>query len=65
MIKQLLTKKDRASYQIDHLVINKLAFFNVFNLSNCYHLETGRKLNVHNVQRLLKVLCTFNLRPVS
>ena len=33
-------------------------------------VDTGRKLNVHKTfrrrpGRLLKVLCTFNLRPVS
>ena len=33
-------------------------------------LDTGRKLNVHKMLRrrpgrLLNVLCTFNLRPVS
>ena len=33
-------------------------------------VDTGRKLNVHEAfrkrpGRLLKVLCTFNLRPVS
>ena len=35
-----------------------------------YHLDTGRKLNVHKTLRrrpgrLLNVLCTLNLRPVS
>ena len=35
-----------------------------------YPVETGRKLNVHKTfrrrpERLLNVLCTFNLRPVS
>ena len=35
-----------------------------------YPLDTGRKLNVHKTfrrrpRRLLNVLCTFNLRPVS
>ena len=34
------------------------------------HVDTGRKLNVHKTfrrrpGRLLNVLCTFNLRPVS
>ena len=34
------------------------------------HVDTGRKLNVHKTfrrrpVRLLNVLCTFNLRPVS
>ena len=30
-------------------------------------VDTGRKLNVHKTfrRRLLNVLCTFNLRPVS
>ena len=33
-------------------------------------VDTGRKLNVHKMfrrrlERLLNVLCTFNLRPVS
>ena len=35
-----------------------------------YPIDTGRKLNVHKTfrrrpERLLNVLCTFNLRPVS
>ena len=35
-----------------------------------YPVDTGRKLNVHKTirirpGRLLNVLCTFNLRPVS
>ena len=34
-----------------------------------YPVDTGRKLNVHKTfrgrpERLLNVLCTFNLRPV-
>ena len=47
-----------------------------FEISNCKYLitynpvDTGRKLNVHKTfrrrpRRLLNVLCTFNLRPVS
>ena len=30
-------------------------------------VDTGRKLNVHKTfrRRILNVLCTFNLRPVS
>ena len=30
-------------------------------------VDTGRKLNVHKtfIRRLLNVLCTFNLRPMS
>ena len=37
---------------------------------DCFPLDTGRKLNVHKTfrrcqGRLLNVLCTFNLRPVS
>ena len=40
-----------------------------WNLS-LYAVDTGRKLNVHKMfrrrpGRLLNVLCTFNLRPVS
>ena len=36
----------------------------------CYPVDTGRKLNVHKTfrrrpGRLLKVLCTFNLHPVT
>ena len=49
---------------------------NIFNGgSNCrtqsaFPVDTGRKLNVHKTfrrrpGRLLSVLCTFNLRPVS
>ena len=39
-------------------------------LKSEYSVDTGRKLNVHKTLRrrpghLLKVLCTFNLRPVS
>ena len=35
-----------------------------------YPTDTGRKLNVHKTfrrrpERLLNVLCTFNLRPLS
>ena len=38
--------------------------------SNGHPVDTGRKLNVHKTLRrrpgrLLNVLCTFNLRPVS
>ena len=38
--------------------------------STIYHVDTGRKLNVHKtfirrLRLLLNVLCTFNLRPVS
>ena len=38
--------------------------------SNAFPVDTGRKLNVHKTfrrrpERLLNVLCTFNLRPVS
>ena len=39
-------------------------------LNESFPVDTGRKLNVHKTfrrrpGRLLKVLCTFNLRPVS
>ena len=39
-------------------------------LFNKAPVDTGRKLNVHTTfrrrpRRLLNVLCTFNLRPVS
>ena len=40
-------------------------------MKNAFHpVDKGRKLNVHNTftrrpGRLLKVLCTFNVRPVS
>ena len=45
--------------------INKRSFFECH-----YPLDTGRKLNVYKTfkrrpGRLLKVLCTFNLHPVS
>ena len=35
--------------------------------SNMNPVDTGRKLNVHKTfrRRLLNLLCTFNLRPVS
>ena len=38
--------------------------------NHIYPVDTGRKLNVHNTfrrrpGRLLNVLCTFNLGPVS
>ena len=41
-----------------------------FLLQRHYPVDTGRKLNVHKTfrrrpGRLLNVLCTFNLRPVS
>ena len=37
---------------------------------NPFHVDTGRKLNVHKTfrrrpRRLLNVLCKFSLRPVS
>ena len=39
-------------------------------IENHTPVDTGRKLNVHKTfrkrpERLLNVLCTFNLRPVS
>ena len=39
-------------------------------LGSCYPVDTGRKFNVHEMLRrrpgrLLNILCTFNLRPVS
>ena len=42
----------------------------LLNLELQYPVDTGRKLNVHKrfrkrPGRLLNVLCTFNLRPVS
>ena len=47
---------------------------NVYSRNTCWHIicpvDTGRKLNVHKtfrrrLGRLLNVLCTSNLRPVS
>ena len=40
------------------------------SIARRYPVDTGRKLNVHKTfrrrpRRLLNVLCTFNLRPVS
>ena len=40
------------------------------NLQFTFPVDTGRKLNVHKtfrrlLGRLLNILCTFNLRPVS
>ena len=54
--------KDK-SVKIHHKNVQVLA-------SEVYPVDTGRKLNVHKTfggrpGRLLKVLCTFNLRPVS
>ena len=43
-------------------------FHNFLNQNTPNHpIDTGRKLNVHKTfrRRLLNVLCTFNLRPVS
>ena len=45
-------------------------YFNAKISKNTIPLDTGRKLNVHKTfrrrpGRLLNVLCTFNLRPVS
>ena len=42
----------------------------LFVISSCLPVDTGRQLNVHKTfrrrpSRLLNVLCTFNLRPVS
>ena len=47
-----------------------LPFWDNNHLSKLSPLDTGRKLNVHKTfrrrpGRLLNVLCTFNLRPVS
>ena len=50
-----------------HKAINSIAY----SINNFYNpLDTGRKLNVHKTfrrrpGRLLNVLCTFHLRPVS
>ena len=54
--------KDK-SVKIHHKNVQVLA-------SEVYPVDTGRKLNVHKTfggrpGRLLNVLCTFNLRPVS
>ena len=43
---------------------------NLLKLQACTPVDAGRKLNVHKtfrrrLGRLLNVLCTFNLRPVS
>ena len=50
----------------------KISGIPTFNCSCCkaYPVDIGRKLNVHKTfrrrpGRLLNVLCTFNLRPVS
>ena len=46
-------------------------FFNITLPKSTHNpVDTGRKLNVHKTfrkrpRRLLNVLCTFNLRPVS
>ena len=43
----------------------------IFSLNECtVRVDTGRKLNVHKTfrrspGRILNVLCSFNLRPVS
>ena len=44
--------------------------FKLFEVTSVSPLDTGRKLNVHKMfsrrpGRLLNILCTFNLRPVS
>ena len=49
---------------------HRIRFREEENLANRIPLDTGRKLNVHKAsrrcpRRLLNVLCTFNLRPVS
>ena len=48
----------------------KFRFFVLHLLFNIFPVDTGRKLNEHKTfrrrpGRLLNVLCTFNLRPVS
>ena len=44
--------------------------YQIFQNSKPFPVDTGRKLNVHEMFRRrpgrpLNVLCTFNLRPVS
>ena len=61
---------DRASV----VIIRSLLFLSFFSCHGAkavpFPVDTGRKLNIHKTfrrrpGRLLNVLCTFNLRPVS
>ena len=58
----------RGCYQ--RLLTFFLLFIIFLLLLKYYHVDTGRRLNVHETfrrrpGRLLNVLCTFNFRPVS
>ena len=63
-------------FHLSSLLLLKKLFLWLFHEGVHYHIDssqpvdTGRKLNVHKtfrrrLGRLLNVLCTFNLRPVS
>ena len=64
--REIFLLKNHAENELGRLV---QTFF-VFQKSFIYPVDTGRKLNVHKTfrrrpGRLLNVLCTFNLHPVS
>ena len=70
-LKQFLTifLKFRKSYFQKHLPINYSIRVHLAS-KQIYPVDTGRKLNVYKTfrrrpGRLLNILCTFNLRPVS
>ena len=61
-VSRLLFKKCSCSFSLKSETNEQMCFI--------YPVDTGRKLNVHKTfkrrpGRLLNVLCTFNLRPVS
>ena len=65
-----LTLVEKAALHISLIMVDyvKRALRNRQQITS--HVDTGRKLNVHKTirkrpGRLLNVLCTFNLRPVS
>ena len=67
---QLLTVKSLTGFLNSPLQSLSGGYLNNYPFPNYSPLDIGCKLNVHKTfsrrpRRLLKVLCTFNLRPVS